>query len=442
MATRLARAEFRLSPASAIIIRASELPSRSQLKLCNLHTTTKMASNGTRKHSILAEQGQARLFKLSPPPSLDAFKAICEQKATREEYPLAADVKENIPIYNLEEWSTLTEEQKLALQDEWYRVLLHGPGVIVTAGLYKDHSVIDKATATYARIIQKEKEGTKVSGDHFAGAGKNDRIWNSFSKHGLEDPASFLSYYSNPYLDLIFGSWLGPGYRVTAQVNNVRPGGQPQVSHRDYHLGFMSTERCGGYPRAMQVASQCLTLQGAVAHVDVPLESGPTRLLPFSQAFSAGYMAYRLPEFNEFFLEKYVTLPLQKGDGLFFNPALFHAAGENKSSDINRLVNLLQISSAFGKPMETIDALPLVESTWDNLTTLYKTKGLSDEVKMFVSAVGEGYPFPTNLDNNPPKNENMAPDSEQDIILGALVKGKSKAEVLADLETFRTKIKA
>ncbi|RSL96318.1 hypothetical protein CEP52_011531 [Fusarium oligoseptatum] len=405
-----------------------------------------MTSNRTHKNGatdgILAEQWKARLFKLSPPPSLDAFKAICEQKATREEYPLAADVKKNIPIYNLEEWSTLTEEQKLALQDEWYRVLLHGPGVLVTEGLYKDHSVIDKATATYARIIQKEKEGAKVSGDHFAGAGKNDRIWNSFSKHGLEDPASFLSYYSNPYLDLIFGSWLGPGYRVTAQVNNVRPGGQPQVSHRDYHLGFMSTERCGGYPRAMQVASQCLTLQGAVAHVDVPLESGPTRLLPFSQAFSAGYMAYRLPEFNEFFLEKYVTLPLQKGDGLFFNPALFHAAGENKSSDINRLVNLLQISSAFGKPMETIDALPLVESTWDNLTTLYKAKGLSDEVKMFVSAVGEGYPFPTNLDNNPPKNENMAPDSEQDIILGALVKGKNKAEVVADLETFRTKIKA
>ncbi|EEU39370.1 uncharacterized protein NECHADRAFT_81483 [Fusarium vanettenii 77-13-4] len=405
-----------------------------------------MASNGTTHKNgvdgILSEQGQARLFKLSPPPSLDAFKAICEQRATKEEYPLAADIKENIPIYNLAEYSTLTEEQKLALQDEWYRVLLHGPGVLVTAGLYKDHGVIDKATATYARIIQKESKGTKVSGDHFAGAGKNDRIWNSFSKHGLEDPASFLSYYSNPYLDLIFGSWLGPAYRVTAQVNNVRPGGQPQVSHRDYHLGFMSTERCGGYPRAMQVASQCLTLQGAVAHVDVPLESGPTRLLPFSQAFSAGYMAYRLPEFNEFFLEKYVALPLQKGDGLFFNPALFHAAGENKSSDINRLVNLLQISSAFGKPMETIDALPLVERTWDDLTALYKAKGLSDEVKMFVSAVGEGYPFPTNLDNNPPKNESMAPDSEQDIILGALVKGKSKAQVLTDLEAFRTKIKA
>ncbi|KAM5386832.1 hypothetical protein ACJZ2D_000125 [Fusarium nematophilum] len=404
-----------------------------------------MTANGAHRpgaDGILSGQGQARLFKPSPAPSLDAFKAICSQRATREEYPLAADTRENIPIYDLPNYSILTEDQKTALQDEWYRVLLHGPGVIVTAGLYKDPLVIDRATDAYARIIQKENQGVKISGDHFAGAGKNDRIWNSFSKHGLEDPASFLSYYSNPYLDLIFGSWLGPGYRVTAQVNNVRPGGQPQVSHRDYHLGFMSTERCGGYPRAMQVASQCLTLQGAVAHVDVPLESGPTRLLPFSQAFAAGYMAYRLPEFNDFFLEKYVALPLKKGDGLFFNPALFHAAGENTSADINRLVNLLQISSAFGKPMETIDAVPLVESSWDELTALYKEKGLGDEVRMFVAAVGEGYPFPTNLDNNPPKNENMAPDSEQDVILGALVKGRSKGEVLADLEEFRAKSKA
>ncbi|KAM0214628.1 hypothetical protein ACHAQD_008729 [Fusarium lateritium] len=401
-----------------------------------------MTTNGHKSSDILADQGHSRLFKPSTPPSLDAFKALCSQKATREDYPLAADINKNVPIYNLAKYSTLTEDQKSALQDEWYKVLLHGPGVFVTTGLYTDLDVIDKSTAAFNSIIAKESQGTKTAGDHFASAGKNDRIWNSFSKHALQDPSSFFSYYSNPCLDLIFASWLGPGYRITTQVNNVRPGGQPQVSHRDYHLGFMSAETCGKYPRAMQVASQCLTLQGAVAHVDVPLESGPTRLLPFSQAFAAGYMAYRLPEFNEFFLENYISLPLQKGDGLWFNPALFHAAGENKSADINRLVNLVQISSAFGKPMETIDALPLVESTWDVLTTAYKEQGLSDEVKMFIAAVGEGYSFPTNLDNNPPRNESMAPDSEQDIIRDALVGGKSKAEVLADFKDFRNKIRA
>ncbi|KAF4341123.1 hypothetical protein FBEOM_4993 [Fusarium beomiforme] len=398
--------------------------------------------NGKPINSTLAEQGQARLFDISSPPSINDFKTLCSQKTTKEDYPLATYIKENVPIYKLSNFSTLTEDQKSALQDEWYKCLLQGPGVFVTAGLYTNLDIIDKSTAAFDDIINKESQDTETAGDHFASAGTNDRIWNSFSKHGLQDSESFFDYFSNPYLDLIFSSWLGPGYRITTQVNNVRPGGKPQVSHRDYHLGFMSAETCGKYPRAMQIASQCLTLQGAIAHVDVPLESGPTRLLPFSQAFAPGYMAYRLPEFNEFFLENYIALSLQKGDGLWFNPALFHAAGENKSTDINRLVNLVQISSAFGKPMESIDALPLVESTWDILTAVYEDKGLSDEVQMFIAAVGEGYPFPTNLDNNPPRNENMAPDSEQEIIRAALLNGKSKEGVLADLKAFWARVSA
>lgn len=37
--------------------------------------------------------------------------------------------------------------------------------------------------------------------------------------------------------------------------------------------------------------SATLTLQGAVAHCDMPLESGPTMLLPYSQHFAGGYVA-------------------------------------------------------------------------------------------------------------------------------------------------------
>ncbi|KND91960.1 hypothetical protein TOPH_03516 [Tolypocladium ophioglossoides CBS 100239] len=387
--------------------------------------------------SLLSEHGGMRRFSLSPSPSLDAFRAICSQKATSEQYPLAACIKDNVPIYSLAPFSSTTSDQRSALQDEWYRVLLHGPGVFVTQGLYPDTELIDRVNRVFYVIIQKEKQAATTHGDHFAGAGKNDRIWNSFSKHGLEDPASFLRYYSNPYIGLISSAWLGPGYRVTAQVNNVKPGAMAQVCHRDYHLGFMSAERCSEFPRAMQVASQCLTLQGAVAHVDVPLEIGPTRLLPFSQTFSAGYMTYRLPEFNDFFIENYVALPLEKGDGLFFNPALFHAAGMNQSGDINRLANLLQISSAFGKPMESIDARPLVEGCWEVLQRVYKENGFSDEVRAFVAAVAEGYPFPTNLDRNPPRADDMAPVSEQDVILKCLLTSESKNGVLEALDRYR-----
>jgi ectoine hydroxylase-related dioxygenase (phytanoyl-CoA dioxygenase family) len=169
----------------------------------------------------------------------------------------------------------------------------------------------------------------------------------------------------------------------------------------------------------------------------MPVESGPTRLLPFSQKFEEGYMAYRIPEFQNYFLEKYVSMPLKKGDGLFFNPALFHAAGQNDSVDIMRSANLLQISSAFGKPMETIDTMPLIEATWDGLLEMYKRNGLSDEVKAFVSVVAEGYPFPTNLDRRVPETAGMAPESEQDVMIKHLKIASSKEEVLEDLQKMR-----
>ncbi|KAK3196456.1 hypothetical protein K4F52_000338 [Lecanicillium sp. MT-2017a] len=403
----------------------------------NGHDMGEPAANG-----LLSGNGDARLYSSASVPSVDVFAAMCKQTATKEKYPLASAIESNIPIYDLPPYASLTPQQRDALQDEWYSVLLHGPGVFVTKNLYRDHELLDRVTGVYHDIIAQEKETMTSHGDHFAGAGKNDRIWNSFSKHCLADPSSFAKYYANPHLGLISSSWLGPGYRITAQVNNVKPGAAAQVCHRDYHLGFMSAETCSRYPRAMQVASQCLTLQGAVAHVDVPVESGPTRLLPFSQMFAAGFMAYRLPEFDQVFLDNYVELPLQKGDGLFFNPALFHAAGTNRSSDVKRLVNLLQVSSPFGKPMESIDALPLVEMCWDELVHLYKAQGMSDEVKALVAAIGEGYPFPTNLDRNPPKSDSMAPESEQEVLMKALEEEKSKEEAVRSLTLYREATKA
>ena len=105
----------------------------------------------------------------------------------------------------------------------------------------------------------------------------------------------------------------------------------------------------------MHLLSPVLTLQGAVAHSDMPVESGPTMYLPYSHAYEPGYLAWRLPEFRAFFAGRYVQLPLTKGDAVFFNPALFHGAGTNVSADVQRMANLLQVSSAFGRAMETVD---------------------------------------------------------------------------------------
>lgn len=117
-----------------------------------------------------------------------------------------------------------------------------------------------------------------------------------------------------------------------------------------------------------------------------------------------------------------------------------------------RVANLLQVSSPFGKPMETVDSLPLVESTWDLLVQRYQTAGkrIADpdldpqqsslearEIRAFIQAVAEGYPFPTNLDRRPPAPSGMAPESEQDIVLRGLEAGWSRKEVVAALEELR-----
>jgi ectoine hydroxylase-related dioxygenase (phytanoyl-CoA dioxygenase family) len=397
---------------------------------------------------------------------LDEFKQICSRSIDASTYPLACAVDRNIPIYDIPalEAKQLTAETISRLQDEWHHVLHSGPGVFVLRGMYtptKYAPILSATNDAFDRIIARERALNTSQGDHFAASGTNDRIWNAFSKHGLEDPSSFADYYANPWLATVSSGWLGPGYRVTAQVNAVHPGGAAQEAHRDYHLGFMDADACAGFPAATQLTSQFLTLQGAVAHSDMPLASGPTRFLPFSQTYPPGYMAWRRPEFRAFFQENYVSLPLSLGDGVFFNPALFHAAGANvmdaSAGGFRRVANLLQISSAFGKPMESVDAIPLVERCWDILSARFRSAGqkIADrdldpgswgrearEVRALVQALAEGYPFPTNLDRRPPAPGRMAPETEQDVLVTGLERGWTREEVVGALEKMRLESRA
>ncbi|KAF5857593.1 hypothetical protein ETB97_005551 [Aspergillus alliaceus] len=387
----------------------------------------------------------SRLYQLDH-PNLEDFKQICSQTTTKATYPLAASVDQNIPIYNLTTLDPQNHDQTIRLQDEWYNILHTGPGILVLKGMYTPAKYAPTLSATnraFSTIIARESEthpGKK--GDHFAASGKNDRIWNSFSKHALEDPHSFITYYSNPWLRLISESWLGPAYRITAQVNVVKPGGAAQDSHRDYHLGFQDLARCAAFPRSIQLASQHLTLQGAVAHSDMPRESGPTRFLPFSQMYGPGYLAWRREEFRAYFNENYTALPLEFGDGLFFNPAVFHAAGANETvpeGGFHRKANLLQISSGLGKTMESVDTVPIVERCWDILVERVRGAGgvVDGELENFVLAVGDGYPFPTNLDRRPPAPSGMAPESEQEIMFRGLKEGWEKERAVEELKKMK-----
>jgi len=281
---------------------------------------------------------------------LDDLRAVLDQRTDPAACPNAAHLLHDVPVYDCAALrSRLREDDafRQALLSEWADMWADGPGILVLQGALAA-AVVDEVTACFRQIIDRERDGGS-RGDHFAKAGANDRVWNALEKLCLLDPAAFARYYANDMLALASEAWLGPAYQMTSQVNNVRPGGVAQTPHRDYHLGFCSAEQAQRYPAHVHRLSPALTLQGAVAHVDMPLESGPTLYLPHSQKYSHGYLIAERDEFLRLFAEQRVQLPLSKGDAVFFNPALLHAAGDNRSHDIQRMANLLQVSSAFGR---------------------------------------------------------------------------------------------
>lgn len=349
--------------------------------------------------------------RLSPSQiDLDAFKTVVESPSPKPK--LAAEMHQGIPLYAAADLAAhLGDARRAALLDEWADVLLNGAGVFAIKGAAKDRDSIDHASRLFERIIAQERESSAGNGDHFAAAGNNDRIWNSLEKHALTDPQNFATYYANSWIDAAAEAWLGPRYQMTAQVNLVRPGGKAQRAHRDYHLGFMSQAQAAQWPAHAQALSASLTLQGALAHVDMPLASGPTKLLPQSQKYALGYLAFHDPAFRDYFETRCVQLSLSQGDLLWLNPATFHAAGENRTADVARLVNLFQVSSAFGRPMEAVNRAAILAKV---APLLDQFEGL--ERQALVRTAAEGYAFPTDLDRNPPV-DGLAPLSDQDRLL-------------------------
>lgn len=354
---------------------------------------------------------------------LEAFKASLPAETLAAEWPLASAVEQNALIYEGAKIRAMDAAERQALMTEWAHAFLSGPGIVVIKSAMPDLSVLDRATALFERLIEAERQSGAGGGDHFAKPGANDRVWNALQKHCLADPEGFGRYYGNICLQMVSTAWLGPNYQFTAQVNRVNPGGAAQSAHRDYHLGFMSQEDAARWPVHAHALSPALTLQGAVAHCDMPLESGPTQYLPYSQLYPEGYIAFNRPEFQAYFKEHRAQLPLEKGDAAFFNPAVMHAAGDNVSTGIYRMANLLQVSSAFGRPIEAVDRDAMAGALFEPLRALIAAGQMSEEeAHAAIAATAEGYAYPTNLDTDPPVG-GLAPLSQAEIFRRALKEG-------------------
>ena len=344
---------------------------------------------------------------------LDDFRAEVARTTDLADYPHAVDVRENVLVY-----PSTPPSDRQALQAELIHALADGPGVVVFADAFAADTV-GRASDAFSAIIEAQRAAGSAAGDHFGKPGANDRIWNAAQKLALHSPEVFAEYYANDTLAVISQAWLGPRYQVTSQVNVVNPGGQQQVPHRDYHLGFVAPDDLVAYPAHVHRTSPVLTLQGAVAHCDMPIESGPTMMLPYSQRFLGGYIAFNRPEFIDYFAEHHVQVPLRTGDAVFFNPALYHGAGTNFSPDIRRMANLLQVSSPFGRAMEALDRTAMVRAIYPALLAMKAAGRSQRDLENAVVATAEGYAFPTNLDLDQPIGS-LAPPSQVDTVLAAL----------------------
>ena len=335
--------------------------------------------------------------------NLSEFTSVCSQDVSSEDYNFASEIQQKVVIYEGERIQTLINtQQAFDLKSELHHCIKEGPGVVVVRQAFQDIKVIDRATELFQEIIDEEKTSDQHRGDHFAKVGENERIWNALQKFCERDTEAFIDYYNNPVLCFVNEAWLGPFFQMTSQVNIVKPGGQAQKPHRDYHLGFQKNSLVSEYPLSAQILSQFLTLQGTVAHTDMDISSGSTMMLPFSHQYLLGYMAWRDSKFIEYFQKHAVQLALNKGDAVFFSPALFHAAGTNSKSSV-RIANLLQASSAFGKTMESVDRAKMTKLIYPVLLDRKKYHQISpDETKSVWASVIDGYAFPTNLDLDSP----------------------------------------
>lgn len=364
--------------------------------------------------------------------NLDEFAALLRTDTDLAEYPNADHTMRGVLFYGAQAQARAAADPAFReeLSDELVRALLDGPGIVVFPGAFDARHGLTETTDAYTEMIARQREHGTAGGDHFAAAGANDRIWNALQKLALREPELFVRYYANDVLSLISTAWLGPMYQVTSAINVVNPGGKAQSPHRDYHLGFMAPETAARFRRHSHEMSPALTLQGAVAHVDMPSESGPTMYLPYSQRYSNGYLAFNLPQFQEYFAAHYVQLPLRAGDAVFFNPALFHGAGTNASTGIRRMANLLQVSSAFGRAMEAVDRSAMLRAVYPHLVSTAAADRRA--AANAIAATAEGYAFPSNLDLDQPINA-VHGETQAELTARALGAGMPPAQFTAEL---------
>ena len=88
--------------------------------------------------------------------SFDAFRRLVDRATAPADWPHAARIERNVPIYDGPAVTRAAADpaDRRALAAEWATAFASGPGVIVIAGAYPDPAPIDRATELFSRIIE------------------------------------------------------------------------------------------------------------------------------------------------------------------------------------------------------------------------------------------------------------------------------------------------
>lgn len=125
--------------------------------------------------------------------------------------------------------------------------------------------------------------------------------------------------------------------------------------------------------------------------------------MPYSQLFEKGYIAVRDDAYIDYVKSRMIQLELDKGDAVFFNPATFHQPGVNVT-DEERVANLLQVSSAFGRSMESCDRTGMAKAVWPVMKRWHSELGSGDSTKhqteldALIAATCSDYGYPKIFD--------------------------------------------
>jgi len=164
------------------------------------------------KSDNIARQRVARVW-LSP-EACDLADFIRQTRRTTDlaDYPFAAEITSQVPIYDGEavrRWAEAGED-RAALLAEWAEAMLTGPGIIVIRRAFADAAIVDAASRAFFAMIEEQRASGTAAGDHFAKPGANDRIWNALEKLAVRAPKVFAAYYANEAIALASEAWLGP----------------------------------------------------------------------------------------------------------------------------------------------------------------------------------------------------------------------------------------